>query len=312
MWICIVLVLFILFFILLGLFDPEISLAYRVDRVDNGKEKPFSEHPWFYHFFRIDKVQFSAVAPEVFVVGQPSIVRLFIYEEDFWREVHRAIPLNEELLMETKSGLFNIYKKEKVRVILTAPDIRFYYASEERIWLGKYLQYAIPVILPKTYRKKRIHFNAKVYVDDVCRVCLAFVANCVSSHKQRMNIKRRDIHSAFISYARENTQEVLGRIQAIKKVMPDLDLFFDKDNLRSGEYWKTVLRREIKKRDILYLFWSQAASESEWVEKEWKYALKLKGLNGIDPFPLETIPPCPSPPHELKSLHFQDKWLYFQ
>ena len=94
--------------------------------------------------------------------------------------------------------------------------------------------------------------------------------------------------------------------------MPDLKLFFDKSDIKSGEYWETVLRREIATRDILYLFWSKAASESEWVEKEWRYALKLKGLDGIDPFPLEKIPPCPSPPEELKSKHFQDKWLYFQ
>ena len=262
--------------------------------------------------FDVDKVEFSAVTPGGFVRGEPSIVRLFLYAADFREEVNQIICAEQEPTKETKSGAFRIAKNAKVKVDLSAPAIDFYHLSEEREWIGEYIQYTVPVVLPDTYRKGHIQFYANVYVEGVCRICLAFIAHCVHLQTQRMKITRRDVHSAFISYARENIAEVTGRIQGIQKGNPDLKLFFDKDSLRSGEQWESKLKQEIEQRDILYLFWSKAASESEWVEKEWRYALELKGLDGIDPFPLETIPPCPSPPDELKSLHFQDKWLYFQ
>ena len=60
-----------------------------------------------------------------------------------------------------------------------------------------------------------------------------------------------------------------------------------------------------------FLFWSQAASESKEVEWEWRLALNNKGLEFIDPVPLEDPRQVP-PPAELSSLHFGDKWISFK
>ena len=67
--------------------------------------------------------------------------------------------------------------------------------------------------------------------------------------------------------------------------------------------------------DVLFLFWSRAASKSEWVTKEIQHALKRK--NGNDHNPPEILPiilegpPIPEPPEELKHLHFNDSMIYF-
>jgi hypothetical protein len=89
-----------------------------------------------------------------------------------------------------------------------------------------------------------------------------------------------------------------------------MDIFFDVENLHSGEDWERTLRREIENRDILFLCWSNFAKESKWVETEWRYALAQKGLDAIEPIPLVSPAECP-PPEELKSKHFNDKVLIY-
>jgi serine/threonine protein kinase len=116
--------------------------------------------------------------------------------------------------------------------------------------------------------------------------------------------------TAFASYASEDRDAVLARIQGIQKVAPKLEVFLDVLNLRSGEDWSKRLCKEITSRDIFYLFWSESASRSNWVEMEWRCALEARGLDFIDPVPLVSPSKVP-PPRELASRHFNDWVLAF-
>ncbi|MCI0559859.1 MAG: toll/interleukin-1 receptor domain-containing protein [Nitrososphaera sp.] len=116
--------------------------------------------------------------------------------------------------------------------------------------------------------------------------------------------------TAFASYASENREEVLSRIQGMKKIAPDLDIFVDVLSLRSGQNWQAKLEEHVPKKDIFYLFWSQPAACSEWVEREWRLALQRRGLNYIDPVPLEEPDRAP-PPQELSALHFSDAYVAY-
>src|SRR5262249_35359389 len=53
------------------------------------------------------------------------------------------------------------------------------------------------------------------------------------------------------------------------------------------------------------LFWSRPASESQWVEKEWRCAYQARGLDYIHPVSL-VDPRAVPPPKELASRHFED------
>ena len=68
--------------------------------------------------------------------------------------------------------------------------------------------------------------------------------------------------------------------------------------------------KEAPSKDIFYLFWSKSAALSEWVEKEWRLALLRRGLDYIDPIPLEEPEHAP-PPKELSKLHFSDAYLSY-
>jgi len=117
--------------------------------------------------------------------------------------------------------------------------------------------------------------------------------------------------TAFASYASEDRDQVIGRIQGMEKVLPSLRVFLDVMSLRSGEKWAERLGEEIRSRDVLFLFWSRAARDSKWVDLEWRTALVEKGLDGISPVPLES-PTIAPPPPELSSLHFGDWTLAFR
>ena len=116
--------------------------------------------------------------------------------------------------------------------------------------------------------------------------------------------------SAFASYASENREDVMERIQGMQTVAPDMDIFLDVVSLRHGQRWLDELKKNIATREIFYLFWSEEAAASEWVEKEWRLALAEKGLNSINPVPLDE-PDKVSPPAELAELHFNDAWLIY-
>ena len=122
-------------------------------------------------------------------------------------------------------------------------------------------------------------------------------------------LKEHDILSAFVSYASQDRHRVAMIIQGMKKARPDMDIFFDVESLRSGDDGETALWTEIDKRDILFLCWSHFAKESKWVDAEWRYALSNKGVDCIEPVPIESPDVCP-PPDELTRKHFNDKLLY--
>lgn len=51
---------------------------------------------------------------------------------------------------------------------------------------------------------------------------------------------------------------------------------------------------------------SQAASRSQWVEKEWQLAIKAKGCKFIQPIPLCDPRDAPPPDPLRDCLHFED------
>lgn len=113
--------------------------------------------------------------------------------------------------------------------------------------------------------------------------------------------RRRLPRSAFASYSRRDKATVAQRVDSLKAV--GIDVFLDSLDIRQGADWRDVLERELLGREALLLFWSTAAKKSEWVEKEWRFALERRGLATILPNALEPPATCPPPP-ELASLQF--------
>jgi len=90
--------------------------------------------------------------------------------------------------------------------------------------------------------------------------------------------------------------------------------FLDLLSFGPGERWERSLYKYIDDSDVFFLFWSTAAKDSEWVTKEWQYALTRQlgdafALPDIVPIVIEG-PPFVSPPPELRHLHFDDPFAH--
>ena len=72
--------------------------------------------------------------------------------------------------------------------------------------------------------------------------------------------------------------------------------------LRSGEVWNQALLRKINLADVFQLCWSTNAVASQYVEEEWRHALRLERPGFIRPLYWEV--PMPPPPEELAAIHF--------
>ncbi len=258
---------------------------------------------------QLKKVQFSAVVPKTFIKGDYTMVEIVMYEESFRKVVDELIAEAEEPVKETKSGMFRVADQTNVRIVLSSPDIEIEDGEEVQEWQGEYLNFSFAVMLPDEYKKRQILFVASVYFNDVIATKLKFIVKCSSLFEQKVKVDREDVLSAFISYASQDRPKVAAIIQGMKKARPEMDIFFDVESLRSGENWERALYHEIEKRDILFLFWSQFSSQSKWVDAEWRYAMANKGIECIEPVPIDPPGVCP-PPKELIQKHFNDKLLY--
>lgn len=118
---------------------------------------------------------------------------------------------------------------------------------------------------------------------------------------------------AFISYASDDRDEVLKRVQMLARLK--IDFFQDILTLEPGERWERELYRHIDDSDVFFLFWSKAARDSEWVLREIRYALGRRGADEFKPPEIVPViiegPPLVEPPKELADLHFNDPILYF-
>ena len=257
----------------------------------------------------LQKVQFSAVAPKTLSRGAWSIINIIMYEESSRHIVDELINAMDEPSQEIRSGVQKVNEGAAIKVILNSPDVAIEDNIETGVWQGDYLDFSFALQIPENYNKKQILLTAAVYINDVIATKLKFIVKCSSKSEQKIIVSRRDIFSAFISYASQDRNRVAAIIQGMKKARPDLDVFFDVDSLRSGDDWEHAIHDEIKRRDVLFLCWSHFARESKWVDAEWRYALEQKGADCIEPVPIESPDICP-PPEELEYKHFNDKLLY--
>ena len=256
-------------------------------------------------------VHFSVIAPRWFRRKAYTRIEMIMYEKQFRSFVEEAKKRFSEAVQETQSGNLRVAENTHVKVVLTSPDIALQEYIEEGIWFGEQLCLQFTVWVPENTKARQIQFSAMVYFDDVPITRLRFIVNRWSLKKQRIDAIRNDITTAFLSYARRDLDRVTGILQGMYKVRPDMDIFLDVEDLKSGEKWNKRIKHEIRNRDVFYLCWSLAAKKSKWVKQEWQYALKKRGLDYIEPIPLDPPHVCP-PPKQLSSKHFNDRLLYLR
>lgn len=255
-------------------------------------------------------VDFSIFAPAKITPGSAFVVDMWAYlpsarDEMLARAVrqHRkvevgsrggvAAPLNIQFILFLKMESFTIEKpKASFSWTGNTANASFLITAPRELPAGLYAG-TIQVL-----HNGMLHTELLFEVD-VGRAAGEYVGGRV----REVNEDDRHIRSAFASYSSKDRPDVLRRVQGMSVV--GVDVFVDVLTLRAGQLWEQTLLKNILERDVFYLFWSANASRSEYVEREWRFALNKRGLGFIHPIPL-VDPEIVPPPPELNELHFRD------
>lgn len=259
-----------------------------------------------------DRVQFRAFAPQQIAPGTTVLV-------DIWAclpaQAAEVASLAASTAANRQAGLragLSVQRGSLVTVRLQIDALQVDPAVQVLDWQGEPVNATFVVLAPAQARIGTHVARARLLVNAVPIGELTFLLNVApaAAEPKFMDAGASSVaySSAFASYASEDRGDMLARVQGMKAVAPDLDIFIDALSLRAGERWQQRIDQEVAARQRLLLFWSPHAAGSKWVDYEWRAAARLKGLGAIDPVPLAD-PRLANPPGELQALHFNDAYV---
>lgn len=254
-----------------------------------------------------DNVHLGAAAPSVLSAGQEFVARFAAYTLGNRENVQEAIQ-TEAPFAETRLGLSTCLWRRgaRVNVRLSSSHIEVSNPNQEFRWNGAWHILRFDAKIAREVQSGTVVLHFDVAAEGLPLVSLRPEIRVRPSPPgpdvSQQFVNRAAPRSAFASYARGDRRDVLGRVRSLQ-IFTGIDVFLDCLSIRPGEQWKPKLKQEISAREIFWLFWSREARKSEWVEWEWRTALREKSIEGIQPHPLEPADVAP-PPHELSSLQF--------
>ncbi|MBZ0315549.1 MAG: dephospho-CoA kinase [Anaerolineae bacterium] len=267
-----------------------------------------------------DQVHFSVITNAQVRPGDPFLIEILAYLKE---QKFEAIKLAKENLGIKNDADLNITTKGHIivsrgtvlTVHLSLQGIEIDDPEDTILWDGEIGNTSFAVQVPEDTKLGKRLGKVNIYANGLCVVRLNFMITIglnLAESKVELPTTEHRYRSAFASYASKDREEVVSVIQGMKKAAPHLNIFLDAWSLHSGSKWQSELVKAIESSDIFYLFWSEAASHSEWVEREWRYALNAKGIDFIDPVPLVAPMLAPPPPELAEHLHFNDWILAFK
>lgn len=269
-----------------------------------------------------DEVSCSVYAPRIAAPGDEILVQAFAHLPDQEAEVATAAAAADPAAGKVGGQRLDepVAEGERLGFHLTMRGTEIDQPDQELVWRGQPLAAQFCVYFPDSSQPRSAVGTVIVTKGGVPIGHIKFTLRVVTrDEKNRADSAAAEMlggltryRHAFISYASKDREKVLPRVQALAAA--GIDVFQDFIGLEPGERWKRGLYKHIDESDVFFLFWSAAASESEWVRREAEYARQRQA--GKDDSPPEIIPiiiegpPPPPPPPPLDFLHFNDKYIY--
>jgi hypothetical protein len=176
----------------------------------------------------------------------------------------------------------------KVRVVLTGTHLSVEPAAAEFVWEGKVQVVDFDVRVRDDIQEDmdtRLKFDvflvgvpgcetvpvARVRLDLTIRRRRRWVLWPLYSRRQF--VARPAFRTAFASYHRDDTANVLLRLDAIQQ-LTGMRFFCECLSLDPHAGRRSFVGEQIRARDLFLLFWSRRAAESREIEWEWRTALE--------------------------------------
>lgn len=267
-----------------------------------------------------DWVVSTVFAPPTVAIGAPFLVQVFAHLSDGAEE---AASLATEFDAAATRRVFRSLETEIARGTRLTFELTMRGAEVDDpvarlVWNGRTEGVQFGVTVPRTAPAGALIGMVTVSQDSVPVGHFKFKLQVVEGPatgqaSEPVGDSARRYTMAFISYASQDRDKVLSRVQMLRPL--GIRYFQDILDLEPGARWERELYRHIDECDLFLLFWSRSAKESKWVLEEAKYALARKGEDEFAPPEIMPIilegPPILPPPPELARLHFNDRLIYF-
>jgi hypothetical protein len=266
-------------------------------------------------------VQCTVFAPPAVVAGKRAMVQVFVHvPADAGRVKALAAEYDDNSKARGSKALDrDVQRGTELVIALSVPGIEIDEPIQALVWRGQPDAVQFVLVVPAALAGTDLVGTVYVSQDRLPFGHVKFTLRCRCAEDRPAQDSTSPQYGwtryaqAFISYASPDRAEVLKRVQMLARCR--IDFFQDLLTLEPGERWQRALYKMIDRSDVVFLFWSRAARDSEWVRKEIQYALERKAGNEaappeIVPIIIEGPPPVPAPP-ELAALHFNDPFAYF-
>ena len=256
----------------------------------------------------IDRVHFTATSPLTVCPGTTFVLDIWAHLEQQRQQVLEQAKQqydSSDVQSRTK-GPVRIARETVLTVRLTLEGLVVDESEDSLYWEGTVGNAGFQVRVPKDVASGSYPGKATIHAGggQIAKLYFSITVGEKSVPAGSLPLRECRHRTAFASYASSDRDEVLAIVQGIQKALPHLDIYLDVVKLRSGQRWQDELDRVVASRDIFYLFWSAAASKSDWVEREWRCAYEHRGLDYIDPIPIVSPYTVP-PPQETRRFALQ-------
>jgi hypothetical protein len=233
-------------------------------------------------------VRLGASAPRIAEPGSNFTARFVAYHPDLEVALTKQLEeWNSEVPPHLDAARANWKVGTRVSVLVYGEDLTVDPNMDGFYWEGGKHVLDFRVGVSKTAIGER-DLKFDVYVKDsrLTRIWMPLqIAHGATGQPQTKTINSP--RTAFASYASEDRARVLDRVAALE-IHCGLQVFLDCVSMRPNAKWRELLPDMVLQSDQLLLFWSEAARNSEWVDKEWRLAFSHKGIDGIEIHPLST------------------------
>lgn len=267
-----------------------------------------------------DEVDCTLYAPPAARAGTSFVIQVFAHLAE---QAEGLYDIAKALDEETKKQAAGKLKKKIARgsmltFKLTMPGLDVAETEESGDWDGEPLDIQFIVSVPGDHTSGNRFGKVSVYENEKKIGTIAFRIEILARSQEiaqpavpaLVTTPMTRHESAFISYASEDKAEVYDFLRLLDGfgVTYHVDIF----DIPAGERWEQKLYEFIDSDDLFLLFWSKAASRSEWVLKEAERANSKTGKERKNPpkiviYQLET-PPEAKIPDWLKDIQYDRKW----
>lgn len=255
----------------------------------------------------LKEAHFSAFAPTSISPNSEFILEIWAcrQSDSEYREVLRRATRRKAISDVGHKDAVPIALGTWLTVSVSVPAFGVSSLEDRMYWNGDIVNTSFVPNVPQDTQEGSYVGTAHITAETVPVATLHFQLTVGTSVKvvSALESQEKVIRSIFASYATEDRAEVLQWARGAEVV--GVDVFIDVVSLRAGSNWEVELFRQVPSRDLFSLFWSKPASQSQWVDMEWRCALAARGLDYIHPVAL-VDPRAVPPPRELMAKHFND------